>query len=88
MESEILATLDRINNKLDNLLNASEPDKPLSHLEAARFLGVSKLTLYAWTSEGKIAFYKNGSRNLFRKADLIEFAFRKENHIPAKTPHI
>jgi excisionase family DNA binding protein len=38
--------------------------------EAARYLGVSKLTLYGWVSQGKITYIKVGRFVKFRKLHL------------------
>ena len=45
----------------------------LSVKEAARVLGISKHTLYAWSSKRRIPFIKIGDRTMFDPADLDEF---------------
>ena len=45
----------------------------LSVKEAAEKLGISKHTLYAWSSKRLITFVKIGDRTMFDPADLEEF---------------
>lgn len=41
--------------------------------EAAKFLGMSKPTVYGYTCKRKIPFYKPSHRVLFLKSELIEW---------------
>ena len=61
-------------------------DEYVKIAEAARFLGVSKNTLRAWTAAGKIAVRVNPANNyrLFRREDLKRFLERVEQ--TAKQP--
>lgn len=50
----------------------------LSLNEAAKYLGVSKSTLYKMTFENKISYYKpSGKLIYFRKNDLDNFLLKK-----------
>lgn len=41
--------------------------------EAARFLGVSPKSLYAWVSQRRIPYRKAGRRLLFLESELVEW---------------
>lgn len=45
--------------------------------EAAAFLGVSRMTLYSWVSQRKIAFVKVGRLTKFRREDLDKWLERR-----------
>ena len=56
----------------------------LTHLEAARFLGISKATLYRSAGQERIEFKKIGNRLEYRRSALDRF---KEQHVhPARRP--
>jgi excisionase family DNA binding protein len=69
MSESILARLDRIDRTLHSIrLTVQEY---LSFDEAAKYLKLSKSTLYKHTSAGNIAHYKpNGKLILFKRKDL------------------
>lgn len=48
----------------------------LSQRETAKFLRVSLPTLIAWKKSGKLPYYQNGRKVLFKKSELLE-AMRK-----------
>jgi excisionase family DNA binding protein len=50
----------------------------LTHLEAARFLGISKATLYRYAEQERIEFRKIGNRLEYRRSALDRF---KEQHV-------
>jgi excisionase family DNA binding protein len=81
--------LNQINAKLDELLLAIQELKSGSKTfmnvqEAAAFLGVSKSTLYKYTSSGEIAYSKpNGKIILFNRADLENWIGKM--HIPSNS---
>lgn len=56
-----------------------ETGKFLSVEEAAEFLRVKTSTIYSWVSQGKIPHSKVGSRVLFEKSALVEFATSNSN---------
>jgi excisionase family DNA binding protein len=47
--------------------------------EAAKFLRVAKQTMYVYTLNKRIPFYKVGSRTLFNRNDLISWLESKKN---------
>jgi excisionase family DNA binding protein len=62
-------------------------DKLLSIDEAARALGgLSKYTIEAWLSQGKLRRTKVGSRTMIREEDLRDF-LANCNPAQDKTPH-
>lgn len=50
-----------------------DADHPMEIEEAALLVKKSKQTLYNYCSQGKIPFYKSGSRNIFFRKELIEW---------------
>jgi excisionase family DNA binding protein len=48
----------------------------LSQRETAKFLRISLPTLIAWKKSGKLPYYQNGRKILFKKSELLE-ALRK-----------
>ncbi len=58
-----------------------EKEKPfLTLLEAAKYLGISKNTLYGYTSKQIIPFYKlQGRRLYFKIEDLDNFVLNSKN---------
>ena len=72
MYEQILTRLDAIENLLKN-----QTQKPLTMEEAARYLDVSKSTLYKMTSSNTICFYKpNHKRIYFAKSELDAWLMR------------
>ncbi len=66
-------------NVLQQSLNVK--DKPfLSMDEASEYLGISKNTLYGYTSKGIIPYYKPQNRKIFFKVEeLNKFVLDKKN---------
>ncbi len=52
----------------------------LSEKEAARWLGISRITLLRTRQAGRIGFYRIGTRVLFEERHLREFLARVERH--------
>ncbi len=79
-QEEVLRRLDNI-----ELFVKKQAAPFLSMDEAAEYLRLPVDTLYGYTSQNKIPFYKlNGRRNYFLIADLNEFILSKENlHVTA-----
>jgi len=77
MENIILEKLTNIENILKG-----QTEKPLTMEEAAKYLHVSKSTLYKMTSSNTICFYKpNHKRIYFAKSELDAWLMRN----PVKT---
>ena len=67
---------------IESLLEATHETKPLTLLEAAKFLNLSQSHLYKLTSERKIPHFKpSGKKIYFDKSELIQWLKRK----PART---
>ena len=66
--------------KLENLEKLLEQDqKPLLLEEAAKYLGLSKSSLYKLTFRNQITHYKpNGKKIYFSKSDLNSWLFRNK----------
>jgi excisionase family DNA binding protein len=60
--SEIKAIIIRENN-----------DDWLIYEDAAKFLGVSKRTMFRYRNNGELACAKNGRKIYFKKSDLVAF---------------
>jgi excisionase family DNA binding protein len=59
-----------------------EPDQWLQHSEAARYLGISRSTLYRYAEQGHIESRKLGNRLEYRRSSLDKF---KDQHVrPAR----
>jgi excisionase family DNA binding protein len=88
--------LDKIDGLKDLLLKRKKPF--LTIQETSEYLGISKNTLYGYTSKGILPFYKLRNRKLyFRISDLNRFVLSPENRVennfetgyenkPEKTP--
>ena len=78
-------TTQDIFNKLttiESLLEATHETKPLTLLEAAKFLNLSQSHLYKLTSERKIPHFKpSGKKIYFDKSELVQWLKRN----PART---
>ena len=67
---------------IENLLEATNPTKPLTLPEAAKFLDLSPSHLYKLTSERKIPHFKpSGKKIYFDKSELVQWLKRN----PART---
>jgi excisionase family DNA binding protein len=68
--------LQKLNN-LEQLLQQDE--KPLSFIEACKYLNLSQSHLYKLTSQGKITHFKpSGKKLYFKKSDLSSWIFRNQ----------
>ena len=78
IESLLEAThLDKL-TAIESLLEATNPTKPLTLVEAAKFLDLSPSHLYKLTSERKIPHFKpNGKKIYFDESELIQWLKRK-----------
>ena len=67
---------------IESLLEATNQTKPLTLVEAAKFLDLSPSHLYKLTSERKIPHFKpNGKKIYFDESELVQWLKRK----PART---
>src|SRR5688572_24351294 len=76
--SEIPDILQRHEQQIQELLKkietlSTEPEKPLTVYEAARFLNKEVQTIYGLTSKRKIPFHKNGRELSFFKSELVDW---------------
>ena len=63
---------------IESLLEATNPTKPLTLVEAAKFLDLSPSHLYKLTSERKIPHFKpNGKKIYFDEYELVQWLKRK-----------
>ena len=69
--NEIASKIDALSKKFDLLNLASK--SILNTQEAAEYLSLSIGYLYQLTSQKKIAFYKTGKLNYFKKTDLDNY---------------
>ena len=63
---------------IESLLEATSQTKPLTLIEAAKFLDLSRSHLYKLTSERKIPHFKpNGKKIYFDESELVQWLKRK-----------
>ena len=63
---------------IESLLEATSQTKPLTLMEAAKFLDLSRSHLYKLTSERNIPHFKpNGKKIYFDKSELVQCLMRK-----------
>ncbi len=63
---------------IESLLEATHETKPLTLLEAAKFLNLSQSHLYKLTSERKIPHFKpNVTKSYFEISELVQWLKRK-----------
>lgn len=70
-KSELIAWI-KSGNKIE-VKNLEEIDRLITVNEAAKFLKISRVTLWKYRSEGKIKHVQDGKRILFRKEDIENF---------------
>ena len=75
VSQEILTSLTSIQTTLDSI------EKPFLTIdEASRYLGISKNTLYGYTSKKILSYYKlQGRRIFFKREDLESFVLNEGN---------
>jgi excisionase family DNA binding protein len=59
-------------------------DQVFNSVEAARFLGVSRVTLAKWIEKESVPFKRMGSRLLFSKRQLLEWIHKEDRDISIK----
>lgn len=71
-DSQIVQPLADLNQKFEHFLKAQHtPETVLSRREAAKFLGITLVTLRDWTKRGLLKSGNIGSRVFYKKSDLI-----------------
>jgi len=83
-EIESKNDLHEITDKLSEIRNMLIDNKKpfLSIDEASQYLGISKNTLYGYTSKGILPFYKMQGRKIyFRIRDIDEFVLNENNKV-------
>ncbi|CCY08641.1 dNA binding domain protein excisionase family [Porphyromonas sp. CAG:1061] len=80
----LVRTLDRIEEKLDLLLERNRDTIPVSEMldvrDAARLLKVSQGSIYNWVSAGKLPYCKVNGRLLFNRQDVTELLKSKSKN--------
>ena len=63
-----------IRNELNKFLPTAPPEKEkyLTRKETAQILGVSLVTIHAWTKTGLINGYRIGTRIRFKESEIME----------------
>jgi excisionase family DNA binding protein len=51
-----------------------QPDELLTETEAEALLQISRVTLKKWRDDGKLPYYRYGSRIRYKRAELIDAA--------------
>ena len=72
--SQLQSELANIKQLLIDKERPQEPDELLTEHQAAELLHVSRVTLHKWRDEGKLPFYRYGTRIRYKRAELIEAA--------------
>ncbi|MBU1097321.1 MAG: helix-turn-helix domain-containing protein [Bacteroidetes bacterium] len=70
---------DKIIDKLNEIQKqiSIKDNKPLTLIEAANYLNISKSTIYKLTHQNKIPFYKpNGKKIYFSQSELDKWIFK------------
>lgn len=70
-KKEIVEEFERVVTKLSKRLNPIPPETYLTRIEAAKFLGVSLMTIHNWSKLGIIHPMKIGTRIRFKKSELV-----------------
>ena len=71
---------------IESLLEVTNQTKPLTLVEAAKFLDLSRSHLYKLTSERKIPHFKpNGKKIYFDESELVQWLKRKPARIREET---
>jgi excisionase family DNA binding protein len=59
-------------------------DEIMNSVQAAKFIGVSRVTLAKWIAEESVPFKRMGSRLLFSKRQLLEWIHKEDRDISIK----
>lgn len=68
IQSSVEASL----SKFKEELQPNDPDELMSRKEAAKYLQISLTTLWHWMRDGKVKYYKNGSKIYFKRQELVD----------------
>jgi excisionase family DNA binding protein len=71
-------------NNFQEPAGRTQAEDPINMEVAAAYLEIPKATLYRFTSDRRIPFYKVGKRIYFKKADLENYIFNQDTFRPAK----
>ena len=75
----IVQPLAELNQKFEQLLKAQHtPETVLSRKDAAKFLGVTLVTLHDWTKRGLVDCGRIGVRVFYKKSELINAISRNQ----------
>lgn len=69
--TELFKELAEIRQAITDLKPTEPKATLLTREQTAKMLGVSKVTLYHWTKQGKIKAYKIGSQVRFKESEII-----------------
>lgn len=61
-----------------NSFKPGETDEYLSQQEARKFLRISNATMIRWKNQGKLPYYQEGRKVLFKKSELLKVM--QKNH--------
>ena len=69
--------------KIKSDLPAAEPlpadDEMITAKEVSKLLGVSMVSIHTWKKDGKLQFYRYGSRIRFKKSEVLQVEKYKGN---------
>lgn len=68
LEERIVSGISKI---IDNVIKPSSEEELLSRTEAAKFLGISTVTLWDWTNKKKITSYGISNKVFYKKSELL-----------------
>lgn len=67
--------ISRLKNELRTPSNAKdnkEPEEFLTAKQVSKLLGVSLVSIHKWKKQGKLKFYRFGSRVRFKKSEILQ----------------
>lgn len=72
-ETKVLKLIVELGIKMDQILkDQKDPEEVFSRKEAAKFLGITLVTLRDWTKRGLLKSGNIGSRVFYKKSDLLK----------------
>lgn len=78
MHTDLQTQVSELSQKLDLLLSRQTPTQPKQEIpvqidEAAKILGLAKITIYIKTKSGEIPAYKKGGKLFFYTSELLHW---------------